>query len=783
MKFTDGYWLTRSDVTLHHAHDVVDYRIDPRSFTVFTTTRPLTSNGSTTDNPTITIEFSSPLPDIIAVRACHFDGELERGPHFELSQHDDFPLEIELEGDRIRLTSGQTSVRVRIQGTWTADYDYAGSFLTSSNFRHLSYAITQDGRCYMKDQLDLSVGENVYGLGERFTPYVKNGQIVDIWNEDGGTSSEQAYKNIPFYLTNRNYGVLVNHPEKVSFEVASEVVTRTQFSVPGQRLSYFVIGGDSPKSVLMRYAELSGKPALPPAWSFGLWLTTSFTTEYSEETFNSFINGMKSRRIPLQVFHYDCFWMKELEWCGLEWDTRRFSDPAGMLARIKQDGLKVCLWINPYVAQKSRMFAEGKAKGYFVKKPDGGVWQWDRWQAGMALIDFTNPGAVSWFREKLRALVRIGVDTFKTDFGERIPTDVVYFDGSDPLKMHNYYTYLYNQTVFSLLKEELGEGRACVFARSATVGGQQFPVHWGGDCSANYPSMAETLRGGLSLSQSGFGFWSHDISGFEKTATPDLYKRWSAFGLLSTHSRLHGNESYRVPWLFDEESVAVLRFFVELKCRLMPYLFSAASETARTGVPVMRPMMLEFPADPTCDVLDRQYLLGERLLVAPVFSPDGRVTYYLPAGTWTHLLTGATVTGGRWIQEQFDYFGLPLLVRPNTLLATHAQTQMAEYDFADQAVFQLFALEEGQTSRATVCDIAGKPDIEVVVIRQGTELAIEWTGSGKPWSLVLRNIRTIQSVTGGQLASLDHAGEHFQGLSLDVCLQPVSGSSRMVVQL
>src|SRR5437870_1150900 len=296
-----------------------------------------------------------------------------------------------------------------------------------------------------------------------------------------------------------------------------------------------------------------------------------------------------------------------------------------MLQRLKARGLRVCVWINPYIAQRSALFDEGMEQGYLVKRADGDVWQWDRWQAGMGLVDFTNPDARRWFGDKLRALVDMGVDCFKTDFGERIPTDVVYSDGSDPVKMHNYYAYLYNKTVFEVLEDKLGTGGATVFARSTTAGGQKFPVHWGGDNTASFESMAESLRGGLSLCLSGFGFWSHDIGGFEQTASAELYKRWCAFGLLSSHSRLHGNTSYRVPWLFDEQAVDVLRFFTKLKCRLMPYLFGAACEAHEAGVPVMRAMLLEFPADPACDYLDRQYMLGDALLVAPVLTPNGTV--------------------------------------------------------------------------------------------------------------------------------------------------------------
>ncbi|HAJ35277.1 MAG TPA: alpha-xylosidase, partial [Chloroflexi bacterium] len=255
--------------------------------------------------------------------------------------------------------------------------------------------------------------------------------------------------------------------------------------------------------------------------------------------------------------------------------------------------------------------------------------------------------ACRWYSEKLRRLLDMGVDCFKTDFGERIPTDVVYYNDADPVKMHNYYTHLYNRTVFGVLEEKLGQGNALVFARSATAGGQQFPVHWGGDSTATFESMAESLRGGLSLALCGFGFWSHDISGFEQTAPPAVYKRWCAFGLLSSHSRLHGNQSYRVPWHFDDEAVDVLRFFTKLKCRLMPYLYAAAVEAHTQGIPIMRPMLLEFPDDPACDTLDRQYMLGEALLVAPIFTNAGIVDYYLPAGHWTHFLTGEVIEGGR----------------------------------------------------------------------------------------------------------------------------------------
>jgi alpha-D-xyloside xylohydrolase len=393
------------------------------------------------------------------------------------------------------------------------------------------------------------------------------------------------------------------------------------------------------------------------------------------------------------------------------------------------------------------------ARGYLVKRPDGDVWQWDKWQAGMGLVDFTNPEACRWFGDKLRVLVDMGVDCFKTDFGERIPTDVAYFDGSDPLKMHNYYPYLYNKTVFEVLEEKLGQREAVVFARSATTGSQKFPIHWGGDSTATFESMAESLRGGLSLCLSGFGFWSHDMGGFEHTASADVYKRWCAFGLLSSHSRLHGSSSYRVPWLFDEEAVEVLRFFTKLKCRLMPYLFNAACQAHMVGVPVMRAMILEFPSDPACDTLDRQYMLGDSLLMAPVFTSDGTVDYYLPEGRWTNFLTGQVVEGGRWVRQKHDYLSLPLMVRPNSVIAVGSREDRPDYDYGDGVTLQVYELAERQNVAVIIPSVTGGVEATFKVKREDGAIIVEQDGLSKRWQLLLVGIKTIASVEGGMVES------------------------------
>jgi alpha-D-xyloside xylohydrolase len=755
MKIKDGFWLMRPDLRGYFATQAYQVDRGGESLHILAPTSRIEKRGDTLKGPVLTVDLSSPMPDVVSVKVTHFAGGVKSEPHFRLHSAAEGRPDISVTDDIAELTSGELRVRVH-RDDWRMEFLAAGRLLTQSGRRSLGAVEDDQGRHFMVEQLALDVGECVYGLGERFGALVKNGQTVDIWNNDGGTSSEQAYKNVPFYLTNRGYGVFVNTPAPVSYEVASETVSRVQFSVEGQELEYLVIYGPTPKDVLRRYTALTGRPALPPAWSFGLWLTTSFTTKYDEETVTEFVTGMFDRDIPLHVFHFDCFWMREYHWCDLEWDTRSFPDPNGMLERLRARGLRTSLWINPYVAQASPLFAEGLKEGYLLRRPDGSVWQWDRWQPGLALVDFTNPAARRWYGDRLRALLDMGVDCFKTDFGERVPTDVVYFDGSDPQRMHNYYTHLYNETVFEVLEKRRGPGDVVVFARSATAGGQQFPVHWGGDSSATFSSMAESLRGGLSLSMSGFGFWSHDIGGFEGTPDPAVFKRWIAFGLLSSHSRLHGNESYRVPWLFDDEAVDVLRQFTKLKCRLMPYIYNAAVAAHREGIPVLRSMLLEFPDDAAVDYLDRQYMLGDDLLVAPVFTHDGVVDYYVPPGRWTSLLTGEQIAGPAWRRETHGMESLPLLARPGSVIPIGSVDDRPDYELAERVTLHVFALDDGVSRTVSIPALDGAPAATFRVARDGdTVTATLADGTAPGWRVLLDGVPHVASVIGGDIEHTD----------------------------
>lgn len=712
MRFGDGAWRVLDDVTPSYLARVDAVDVTERSVVLHVSSRLEAEHSAPLQGRAFTVELTSPAENVFRVRTRHHLGRRVTGPHFALAAEPQ-RFSARSEAERLTLRSGDLMLTID-EHPWAIRFADAasGAPLTASPYRAQALMKEAGAGTSLREQLTLGVGEQVYGLGERFQAFTRNGQSVNMWNADCGTRSDKGYKNVPFYLTSKGYGVFVNSSARVSFEIGTAQVTRAQFAVPGGELDYIFILGPSPKQVLARLGALTGRPALPPAWSFGSWLATASTAQCDEQAVQSMIDGMAERQIPLHALHLGAFWMTPHHWCNFRWNQAAFPDPEGLLARLHRRGLQVCVWLGPCIAERSHLFEEGRRHHYLVERPNGDVWQrdgWrgDGWQPGVGYVDFTNPAATRWFQAELRKLLRMGVDCFKTDFGEDIPTDVVYFDGSDPERMHNHYAYLYNQAVFEVLELERGKGDACVFARSATATCQRLPVHCSGDGDGNYESMAEQLRGGLSLGLSGFGFWSHDIGGVEGKPSAAVYKRWVAFGLLSSHSRLHGSASDRVPWLYDDEACDVLRHFTNLKCRLMPYLMATAAQARDSSQPMLRAMLLEFPDDPACRMLDRQYLLGDSLLVAPVFH-DSRAEYYLPRGSWTHLLTGESREGGRWCFDDLDFFGLPLWVRQNALVCVGSSGTQVDYDLSRGLRILCGSLEGRVALEASVLDTHGE---------------------------------------------------------------------------
>ena len=616
--------------------------------------------------------------------------------------------------------------------------------LTSSAPKSIGLATGPDGQNYVYQQLSLGVGEQVYGLGERFGPVAKNGQTVDIWNADGGTSSEQAYKNVPFFWTNRGLRGLRQPPgaglvrDRLRGGVAQPVL--------GARASTWSTSsstGRRPRRSWPKYTALTGRPPRVPAWSFGLWLSTSFTTNYDEKTVSSFIDGMAEREIPLSVFHFDCFWMREFHWCDFEWDPIDLPRAGGDAGPAEGQGAADLRLDQPvHRAALARCSRRAGPRATWSPGPTAASGSGTSGRPGWRWSTSPIPAAAQWYSVAAGATARPGRRRLQDRLRRAHPDRRrLVTTASDPERMHNYYTHLYNRTVFDLLERRRGTGEAVLFARSATAGGQQFPVHWGGDCDSTYESMAETLRGGLSLAASGFGYWWHDIGGFEGTPDAGVFKRWLAFGLLSSHSRLHGSELLpgavgvrrrsrrRHPAVHPAEDVADAVPGRGVAAGAGPRHPDAAPDGA--GVP-RRPghRARRHP------VHARRLAAGRagvhRRRHGAVLRPGGHLD---PAAGRQHRHRPAV---GHRRQHGFD--SLPLLVRPGSVSPIGARDDKPDYDYADGVALHLFGIEAldqhdraGPGARRRRCR-----DARFEVTRDGDDLTVRRTaGRELPWSVVL----------------------------------------------
>ncbi|KAF8514046.1 alpha-glucosidase [Gautieria morchelliformis] len=759
MKFIDGFWLLKDGVRPFYGLQVVNTSVDRdgNAVDIQVSTRPIRHRGDTLGGPLLSVRLHAPTQGVIGVRIDHFKASVPSpsiemfptnppvssettmnaspdslffgtgGLSAEITQNP-YTITFKSAQRTLTLAGPKHQALVEVPHQWTLNSASESSCLSTDRSSNPGPGIPPKSVRYMLSELNISPGENIYGLGEQFGAFVKNGmplsrQSISVWNRDGGTSSEQCYKCVPFYISSRGYGVFINHPGEVEVEVGSEKVSRVGVSVAGEGLEYFLIYGETPLEILERYTLLTGRPALPPTWTFGLWLSTSFLTNYSSSTVSGFLQGMQERNCNVRVFHLDCFWMKQYEWCSFTFDPDNFPDPAAYLSEIKSKyGVKI---FNPYISQHSPVFEEALQSNYLIKRTNGQVWQWDLWQPGLAIFDVTNPSAREWYSMKLHKLIDLGVDCFKTDFGERIPhVNIDYYDGSDPYRMHNQYSVLYNELVFKLLEHRFGKNEAVVLR---LVGwSDSLWQHWGGDCESTFEAMAETLRGGLSLTLSGFAFTSHDIGGFE------VYLRWVAYGLFSSHSRLHGSHSYRVPWEYGEEAPKVLAKYLEAKHRLMPYIYFHAIQAHILGHPLQRAMWLEFVDDRTTHYLDRQFMLGPCMLVAPVFVPSSEETeYYLPSGVWTSFWSNRTVEGPKWVRERVALDDIPVWVRPGTILVLGPLgTTKPDYEYTKNLEVRIYEIGEGQLVQFFVPSGNGAEIAGIICARRDSgELKI-WVAKG-----------------------------------------------------
>ena len=502
----------------------------------------------------------------------------------------------------------------------------------------------------------MSPEEKIFGCGESFTQFNKRGQKVILWTDDAnGVQNETMYKPIPFYMSSRGYGVFMHHSTPITVDFGKYFNAANSMMIGDDEADLFVFIGE-PKDILDEYTDLTGKPEMLPLWSFGFWM--SRITYFSEKEGRDIAQNLRKHKIPSDVIHFDTGWF-ETDWrCDYEFSKNRFDNPTKMIADMKEDGFNICLWQLPYFTPKNTLFNEIIEKGLAVKDKKGNIPYED------ATLDFTNPKTIAWYQDKIAGLLKQGVGVIKVDFGEAAPANGIYSNGKTGFYEHNLYPLRYNKAVSDITKEITGD--AIIWARSTWAGSQRYPLHWGGDAATTNTAMAATLRGGLSLGLSGFTFWSHDVGGFTTKSPADVYRRWTPFGMLTSHVRSHG-EPPTEPWEYSKEFLADFRNADNLRYQLMPYIYGQAKHSSENGLPMLRALFVEFPNDPGSWLVDDQYLFGADILVAPLFENVTERNVYLPKGKWIDYQTNKVYEGG-WHSINSGDIPIIMLVKDGTIL-------------------------------------------------------------------------------------------------------------------
>lgn len=530
----------------------------------------------------------------------------------------------------------------------------------------------------------LSPGEKIFGCGESFTSFDKRGQKIVLWTDDAnGIQNQEMYKPIPFFMSNRGYGMFLHTSTPITLDFGNSFSGVNSMMVGDDELDLFVFLG-TPKEILDEYTKLTGKSPLPPLWSFGLWM--SRCTYNNEKQVRDIASKLRTNNVPCDVLHLDTGWF-ETDWeCDYAFSKTRFSDPQKMLADLMDEGFRVSCWQLPYFVPKNKLFPELVEQNLVVRDAKGNLPYED------AVLDFSNPKTVDWYQEKLGSLLKIGVSAIKVDFGEAAPTYGLYADGRTGFYEHNLYPLRYNKAVADITKKITGDN--IIWARSAWAGSQRYPLHWGGDAESTDDGMSAELRGGLSFGLSGFSFWSHDVGGFTansvQTMDKDLFARWLAFGMLSSHSRCHG-EAPKEPWNYGEAFMDEFRTIDEMKYRLMPYVYAQAKDCSEHGLPMVRALFVEFPDDPGSWTVDDEYLFGSSILVAPLMHEnETRRNVYLPPGTWIDYQTGKDYSGG-WHSIQAGKIPEAILVRDGTIIPQIALAQSTSQMDWSKIILNVFA--------------------------------------------------------------------------------------------
>ncbi len=558
--------------------------------------------------------------------------------------------------------------------------------------------------CYVKRSSDnarrvnpvfsLAPGEMIFGCGESATALNKVGQKVNLFVTDPqGPETDMMYKPIPFFMSNRGYGMFMHTSAPVTCDIGATNICLNKLYMGDENLDLFIFFGE-PKDILDAYTSLVGKPAMPPLWSFGTWM--SRITYFSEKEGREVAANIRKNKYPCDVIHFDTGWF-DVDWqCDYEFSKNRFADPEKMLSDLKGQGFHVCLWQLPYFTPKNRYFQELIDNNMYVRNGNGELPYED------VCLDFSNPETVKWYQGKLKSLLTQGVSAIKVDFGEGAPLDGIYASGKSGWYEHNLYPLRYNKAVADITHETNGEN--IMWARSAWAGSQRYPLHWGGDASTNNTGFIGTLHAGLSFGLSGFSFWSHDMGGFVQSSPEDLYCRWIPFGFLTSHTRAHGAPPTE-PWLYESKRVQnVFRESAEMKYQLMPYVYAQAKDCTERGLPMVRALLIEFPDDPAAWKVEDEYMFGSQILVAPLLEDNATSRQvYLPEGKWIDYQTGNSYDGGVWRKLEAGKLPIIMLVRDGSVLP-HVKLAQSTNDIDwSKILLKVYSVDKVQDAEGIIC--------------------------------------------------------------------------------
>jgi alpha-D-xyloside xylohydrolase len=528
--------------------------------------------------------------------------------------------------------------------------------------------------------------DGYYGLGERFNELNHTHQIIRNGSQDnGGPKGSATYKPIPFYLSTTGYGLWVDTTAEAVFDLNASSREDVFITVPAQKLRIILIQGPQFPRILDRFTAMAGRSMLPPYWSFAPWVGRDY--HRNDADVRDDMEKTRSLGLPTSVLLIDSPWATGYN--SYQFNPKQFSNVPSLVKDLHTAGFKLVLWHTSWINnQTSRPHEEGfadkidvkssnydlaAARGYFVKDKNGQPYQGKWWKGEGSLIDFTNPEAKAWWQGQVGLAVKAGADGFKDDDAEgNFQGDARFADGTDPRLMRNRYAVLYNRAMEEVIQNQL-HGNGILFIRSATVGNQNLAVLWGGDNESNFSpenGLPTVVTAGLGAGISGMALWTADLGGYltpKGAPDPKLFMRWTQYSAFSPTMELLST-SNRGPWDYGEEALKNYRKYAVLHMSLFPYRYAAAQEAAKTGMPIMRALVLEYQNDQRAREAKDEYLFGPDLLAAPVIDENTSRAVYLPGGQWIDYWSGKHLSGGTGLVADAPLDVLPLYARAGAIL-------------------------------------------------------------------------------------------------------------------